>query len=88
MKPMVSIKVDKQKLEEIKSFYADYLLDNNGEYVYFYALKDEVEIIGYISKKETSKVTFKGDNALKEALQFDETAVEMTPKVHQKEEWN
>ena len=87
MKPFVSIKVNREKLEEIKSFYSDYLLDNSGEYVYFFAKKNDVEITGYISKKENSKVTFQGDEALKEALQFDETATEMEPKVHQKEEW-
>ena len=87
MKPFVSIKANREKLEEIKSFYSDYLLDNSGEYVYFFAKKNDVEITGYISKKENSKVTFQGDEALKEALQFDETATEMEPKVRQKEEW-
>lgn len=71
---LVSIKVDQEKLDEIKLFYHDYLLDNDGEYIYFLAKKGDIIITGYSSNKTNKTVTFKGDEALKEARLFDQSA--------------
>lgn len=87
MDVMITIKVDQVKLEEMKSFYADYIRENDGEYVFFDAFVNGVTIIGYNSKKATKKVTFVGDNALAEARIWDETAEELAPKQATREAW-
>lgn len=84
---MITIKVDQAKLEEMKSFYADYIRENEGEYVFFDAFANGVTVIGYNSKKATKKVTFVGDNALAEARIWDESAEEVAPKQVTKEAW-
>ena len=84
---MISIKVTAEKLEEMKSFYKDYLRPNDGEYVFFDALVNGIVVMGYNSKKETKKVTFTGPNALAEARIWDETAEEMVQKEVVKEQW-
>ena len=87
MANLVSIKVTLEKLEEIKQHYSSNLLENNGDYVYFFAKKDGIEIVGYSSKKELKTVTFKGDNALNEAQIWDSTAQINEPKAKVEESW-
>ena len=84
---MITIKVDQAKLEEMKSFYADCIRPNEGEYVFFDALVNGVTVIGYNSKKATKKVTFVGENALMEARIWDENAEELAPKQAVREAW-
>jgi len=71
----------------MKVFYNDYLIPNNGEYVFFLAKRNDVIITGFISKKENSKVTFQGDNALEEARIWDKDAELYVAKEKVKEEW-
>ena len=87
MSPLVTIAVNQESLEKMKDYYSPYLLDNDSEYVYFFAKKDGIEITGYSSKKEKKKVVFKGEDALKEAQIWDESASWMETKEHVKEEW-
>lgn len=87
MANLVTIKVDMTKLDDMKIYYSSYLLDNNGEYVYFYAKKNGVEIMGYNGKKDTKKVTFKGENALEEAKIWDENAEIAETKKKIAESW-
>lgn len=87
MSQLIVIKVDLDKLEEMKQYYSSYLEENNGEYIYFCAYKDNIEIIGYKSKKTTQKVTFKGNNALEEAQIWDMDASETEKKETIKEDW-
>ena len=84
---MVSLSTTLEVLEKMKAYYADYLIDNDAEYVYFYVKKDGVEITGYSSKKEKKKVLFKGEDALKEARIWDENVEELQTKTAVKEDW-
>ena len=87
MSPLITIATNQETLDKMKEYYADYLLDNDAEYVYFYAKKDGIEITGYSSKKEKKKVVFKGEEALKEAQIWDESAKEMEAKEKVQEAW-
>ena len=87
MKQNVTIKKSLEELDKMKDFYHDYLIDNSGEYVYFSALKDGVTITGYNGKKENKKITFIGENALEEALLWDNEAQISETKSAPKEEW-
>lgn len=87
MKQSVSIKVNQEKLDEIRDFYKDYFVPNDGEYIYFHAEYKNILITGFSSKKATKTVTFLGENALKEARKWDETAAEVEPKKKVSEEW-
>lgn len=87
MNKTVSIKVDAQKLDEIKAFYADKLVPNEGEYVYFMAETDGVIITGFSGKKAKKTVTFVGNKALEEAHIWDEKAELFVSKEIVKEDW-
>jgi len=84
---MITIKVDQLTLIKMKDFYRDFLKENSGEYVFFMADVDGLIVTAYSSKKEIKKVTFKGNNALNEALIWDKDAHEETPKEKEKEHW-
>lgn len=72
---MVTIKVTVDKLHEMQKFYREYLVPNDGQYVAFQANYNDIIITGWLSKKETQKVTFNGYNALEEAQKWDAQAV-------------
>ena len=74
MSNYVTIKVSEYLLEEMKDYYKDYLINDNGEYIYFSAIYHGLEIKGYQSKKANKSVVFNGDNALLEARKWDPTA--------------
>ena len=84
---MITIKVSGIKLNEMKSFYKDYLVDNNGEYVAWMAKVDDLIITAYLGKKELKKVTFNGPNALLEAKIWDPEAGENVTKEKPVEHW-
>lgn len=87
MNENVTIKVNSEQIEEMRSFYKKDILPNNGEYVDFYAKVNGVTITAFLSKKETKKVTFLGIGALKEAQIWDETAAITSPKEKIQEDW-
>lgn len=71
----VSIKVDLNKYEEIKSFYTDFITQRNcGEYTDYVAKVNGVVITGFISKKDKRTITFVGKKELDEAHIWDKTA--------------
>ena len=71
MKQSVTITTTKEKLEEMRNYYADFIVDNKGEYIFFQADKNHIIITAYDSKKANKKVTFNGENALLEAQIWD-----------------
>lgn len=87
MSQTVSIKVSIDKLQKMKEFYSNFLLDNNGEYVAFQAKVNNVVVTGWSSKKEMQKVTFVGEGALAEARIWDENVEEVETKAKVKEDW-
>lgn len=87
MSQFVVIKINQDKLVEMKEYYSSYLTPDNGEYVFFHAYKNDVEIVGYTSKKANQKVTFKGETALEEAHIWDIEASEKEKKEAVKESW-
>lgn len=87
MSDFIVVKVDQAKLHQMKEHYSSYLIPDQGEYVYFHAIKEEVEIIGYLSKKSLQKATFRGKNALEEAKKWDENAEVKEKKESIQESW-
>lgn len=87
MKTSVTIAVNAETVEKIKEFYSSEQISNDGEYVYFQAGHEGVIVTIYSSKKDLQKVTFLGDEALKEAQIWDENAKINEPKVVEKEKW-
>ena len=74
MNQFVTIKVSLDKLREMEKFYSEFLVPNNGQYVAFQANVNGVIVTGWLSKKESQKVTFSGYNALEESRIWDENA--------------
>ena len=87
MKPIVSLTVDDITLARIKEYYADYQVNNEGEYIDFYAIYNDVVITAYLSKKARHKITFLGFGALSEARKFDENAGLVENEYQPKKEW-
>ena len=79
------IECQKEVADQISSFYKNYQKENSGEYIKFFAKKDDVIVTVYSSKKnDTFKVVFIGESALSEAKRFDESA-KLSEKTQEKE---
>ena len=88
MKQSVTIKVGPLLADSIKEHYVAYQIPNEGEYVDFCANYNGVIITVFLSKKANKSVTFIGENALEQALLFDETAqVNIVKKSTESKEW-
>ena len=87
MKESVTITVDKTLLEIMREHYSPFFTDNIGEYVDFQAKTNGIVITAYLSKKEKQKVTFNGEDALKEARQWAPDAEQNEVKETVKESW-
>lgn len=87
MSENVTIKVNVEQIEEMRSFYKKDILPNNGEYVDFYVKINGITITAFLSKKETKKVTFLGPGALKEAQIWDKDAAMTVTKEKIQENW-
>ena len=87
MKENVTIKVDQTLLEIIRDHYTPYFTGAIGEYVDFQAKVNGVLITAYLSKKDTRKITFVGDNALEEARQWSPEIEEAEVKPVEKKTW-
>lgn len=74
MNEFVTIKVNEDIINQIKDKYEPYQITNNGEYISFCASYKGIIITIFDSKHILKSVTFNGEGALKEALQFDENA--------------
>ncbi len=79
---MVSITVNEEIKNQIVDEYFYFRQPNSGEYVLFFARKDDMNITVYSSKKEdVFKVFFSGKGALAEAKRFDDNATQIEIKV-------
>lgn len=88
MKENVTIKVNQETVDKIKNHYLPYQIPNNGEYVDFCASYKGIIITVFLSKKANKSVTFMGEDALKEALLFDENAkVSIAKESTESKEW-
>lgn len=67
MKENVTLTVDTNQLTLMRDYYQPYFVNVEGEYVDFQAKINDVVITAYLSKKQTRKVTFYGEDAIKEA---------------------
>ena len=86
-KEFITISVEPDKLNLIKEYYAPFKVNNKGEYVDSLFKKDDLVITIYSGKKEKKKITFFGDNALKEALLWDKEAKIKENKPKEKQDW-
>ena len=87
MKENYTISVDSNLLEVMREYYQPYLINSDGEYVDFMAKNNDVVITAYLSKKETKKVTFFGEEALKEARIWKPNYEPQEKKEAVKESW-
>lgn len=71
---MVTIKIDKNNINELLNHYEQYKLnDITGDYILYIFQKDNLLITVYDNNsKSYYKVTFKGENETEEALKFSE----------------
>ena len=72
---MVTIIVDSPTLEILKSDFAQYQVENKGEYIVFFAQNDGVNVTVFKNKDaQKFKVFFSGQGCLDEAIKYDPDA--------------
>ena len=77
----VTIQVNAETKDKIVKFYKSIQKTNNGEYILFFGQNNDLTLTVYSSKKKDSfKVFFVGENALKEAKKWDENATPLEEK--------
>ena len=69
----VSFRISEELKDKIMDFYQEYKIDNNGEYIIFFAKYEKITITIFESKKGY-KVLFSGEGSLSEAKIFNEDA--------------
>ena len=84
MKQNVILTVDEVTVEKMRVFYADFMAENDGEYVDFEARINDIIITAFLSKKDKKKVVFFGEGALDEAKIWDPNAEIKEKKVEEK----
>lgn len=82
----VSYKVDEGVKNQIIQTYQNYQLPNDGEYIIFFAKKDDLTITIYESGTSFS-VLFSGSDPLEKAKQFNKDAELKTPKEKIETNW-
>ena len=87
MKQNITLTVEPSLIEIMREYYTAFMVNNEGEYVDFQAEANGVIITAFTSKKSTRKVTFFGEDALKEAQIWNPNAVESEKKEATKEKW-
>lgn len=83
----VTLKIEEETKNRIIEFYEDFSLSIVEDYVIFKAKYENVSIKIYQNKKGEYKAIFSGENALNEALIFDENAVLNESTTKEKAEW-
>lgn len=86
LKEMVSFKISEETYHKMVEFYRDYQLENDGDYIAFFAKYEDITITIYESKKGF-KAVFIGNNALYEAHIWDSNAEPVKIKKKEKEKW-
>lgn len=74
MKENVTLKIDEITKDKIIDFYNDFSVESLEDYVIFKAKYEDICIKIYQNNNGEYKATFSGENALNEALIFDENA--------------
>ena len=87
MKENVTLTVDINQLTLMRDYYQPYFVNAEGEYVDFQAKINDIVITAYLSKKQTRKVTFYGEDAIKEARIWKPDYEPQEKKESIKESW-
>ena len=87
MKEIVTITVPSTLVDVMREYYSESLVNSQGEYVDFQAKHNDIIVTAYVSKKETRKVVFMGENALAEAKVWDPEVEIKEKKETVKEGW-
>ena len=87
MKENVTLTVDINQLALMRDYYQPYFVNAEGEYVDFQAKINDIVITAYLSKKQTRKVTFYGEDAIKEARIWKPDYEPQEKKETVKESW-
>ncbi len=87
MNKSITIVVDTQKLNEMRKFYSPFIKEIERPYVEFEAIRGDVRVTAFSSKKSSHKIVFFGKEPLSEALKWDETAKEKESKEVVKQGW-
>ena len=87
MKENVTLTVDINQLTLMRDYYQPYFVNAEGEYVDFQAKINDIVITAYLSKKQTRKVTFYGEDAIKEARIWKPDYEPQEKKETVKESW-
>lgn len=75
-KRSVTLIINEERKDEVIKYYQSFQVTNNGEYILFFAKKDNLTITIYSSKKEKEyKLMFFGTSPLEEAKIWDKDAV-------------
>lgn len=87
MKENVTLTVDINQLTLMRDYYQPYFVNAEGEYIDFQAKINDIVITAYLSKKQTKKVTFYGEDAIKEARIWKPDYEPQEKKESVKESW-
>ena len=87
MKENVTLTVDINQLTLMRDYYQPYFVNAEGEYVDFQAKINDIVITAYLSKKQTRKVTFYGEDAIKEVKIWKPDYEPVEKKETVKESW-
>lgn len=87
MKENVTLTVDINQLTLMRDYYQPYFVNAEGEYIDFQAKINDLVITAYLSKKQTKKVTFYGEDAIKEAKIWKPDYEPQEKKESVKESW-
>lgn len=79
-KESITLIIDNEIMYEISTRYKDYKVENKNEYIVFFAKYKKMTISIYKNKKFGLRATFIGEDAIKEAKQFDGVDVKIANK--------
>ena len=80
MSKNVSFKISEDEMKAMIDYYQSFQKDNSGDYIVFFAKKDNVTITIFESKKGHT-ITFAGEKAQEEANVWRTDLVELTPEI-------
>ena len=87
MKDNITLTVPSTLVEVMREYYAQYIVNNMGEYIDFQACHNDVIVTAYLSKKDNRKVVFSGDNALEEARIWNPDVIVKEEAPKEKKHW-
>lgn len=88
IKETISFTISNQQVDEIIGHYKDYQRLNDGQYIIFQAIFNQVIITIYEDNKRKHKVTFVGNNASFEAIKWQENIkIKINENNNVRQEW-